>query len=231
MCSHQKILFLFILSSLVLSDVASIQEQLPVQSPAERIMKALSAAYPNRIGQAEFRKLDGDPAGDWAFLIRGKWFYYAEGRILPEERRNHIAEYRPMGFNSNYLVELPPWESTAEQRAARTRNMEESRNRQPQAQPARPSTRRSNYFQEALWNITNRNEAWDQQAQVNFLGREITMHSDISHKMSLISEIIMNESRTNPVVRQWIDSLGTVTGWNWRNVASSGNRSSHSQKP
>ena len=199
---------------------ASIQEQ--PRSQAETIMRTLAAAYPNRIGPVEFRN------GDWAFPIRDSWFYYAEGRILPEERRNHAAEYRPMGLNYNYPIALPSWESSAEQRATRTRNWEEARNRQPQAQPARPSTRRSNYFLEALWNITNHDEAWHQQANVRFLGRTITIHSGLSQIMSRIDETIMNEARTNPEVRQWIDSLGMVTGWNWRSVASSGNRSSHS---
>ena len=38
----------------------------------------------------------------------------------------------------------------------------------------------------------------------------------------------MTEARTNQAVRTWVNSLGTTTGWNWRNVASSGNRSFHS---
>ena len=205
---------------------AAYMEQLAASGQAERIMKTLSAAYPQRIGPAVLRD------GDWAFLVGDKWFYYAEGRILPEDRRNHVDEYRVMGFNSNYQAELPSWESTTGQRAERTRRFEENRNRPPQ--PAAPRTetrqltRRSLYFTEALWNISNRAEAQRQQVEINFLGHRLTVHSGISEKMKQINSIIQNEARTNPMVRQWIDSLGTVTGWNWRNVASSGNRSSHS---
>ena len=206
--------------------LASIQEQPLVISQAELIMKALARAYPDRIGPAQLRD------GDWAFQIRETWFYYAEGRILPERLRHNFAEYRALGFNSNYQVDLPSWESGAEQRATRTRIFEENRSqraegRQPQTQP-RPMTRRPNYFFEGLWNITNRDEAWRQQAQVQFLGRTITVHSGIAGIMSEINVIIMNEARTNPAIRQWVNSLGTITGWNWRNVASSGNRSFHS---
>ena len=46
--------------------------------------------------------------------------------------------------------------------------------------------------------------------------------------MGRIEEIIIAESRTNQTVRQWINSLGSIAAWNWRNVASSGNRSFHS---
>ena len=195
-----------------------------VPSQAEIIMRTLSAAYSDRIGPVEFRN------GDWAFPIGRRWFYYAEGRILPEDRRNRIAEYRALGFNSNYQVELPSWESTAEQRAARTRTFEEGRaNRQPAPRTeARPTVRRPNYFFEALWDIRTRDEAWAQQETVSFLGHRLTIHSGISDIINRLNVIIMNESRTNLSVRQWINSLGTITGWNWRNVASSGNRSFHS---
>ena len=198
---------------------AAFGEQPPVPSQAERIMKTLSAAYPERIGSAVLRD------GDWAFLIGEKWFYYAEGRILPEERRNHFQEYRAMGFNNNYPAELPSWESTAEQRAERTRRYEEDSS--PRT-GARQTVRRPMYFAEALWNISSRTEAREQQVDINFLGRRLTIHSGISQKMRLIGEIILEESGTNPEVRQWINSLGTVAGWNWRNVASSGSRSAHS---
>jgi hypothetical protein len=85
--------------------------QPPASSPAETIMKAISAAYPDRVSPAEYRD------DDWAFSIGEKWFYYAEGRILPQETRDRAAEYRPLWFYSNYPAELPVWESTAAERA------------------------------------------------------------------------------------------------------------------
>ena len=208
-----------------LQEIDSDQEQAPVPGPAETIMKALSAAYPDRIGPAEFRD------EDWAFLIADRWFYYTEGRILPEGLRSQAEEYRAMGFYINYPEELPSWESTAEQRAARTRRMEENRGNPRTESPrteGRQPAKRSLHFFEALWNISNREEASAQQVQIDFLGHSLTIHSGISQKIGLIEEIILSESETNPAVRQWIDSLGTVEGWNWRNVAGSGSRSNHS---
>ena len=48
---------------------------------AEQVMKAYAAAFPDVISRAVYRD------GDWAVLLRGKWFYYAEGRLLPENIR------------------------------------------------------------------------------------------------------------------------------------------------
>ena len=211
-------------------------EQPPVVSPAETVMTALSAAYPEWISHAEFREPPGDlppyveGQGDWAFQIRGRWFYYAEGRILPEELRAQASEYRAMGFNRNYPPELSSWESTVEQRAARTRNMEENRgSRQSATQPTRRNDGISQrFFFEALWNISNRDDAVKQMAEMEFLGQTVKVHSGISNVLRLVEGVILNESKTSPSVRQWIDSLGTVQGWNWRNVANSGSRSFHS---
>jgi len=223
-------------------EATSFEEEPPSQ--AETIMKALSSAYPEWIGTAEFRMLDeeqqmdegglpNEDGGDWAFTVRGKWFYYSGGRILPEELRNKATEYRATGFYRNYPAELPSWESTVEQRAVRTRNMEENRARQSEARPdAQPPRRteasRQRFFYEALWNISNRDEALQQITEIKFLGYTVKVHSGIKSALNLVEETILNESKTNPTVRQWIDSLGTIAAWNWRNVASSGSLSFHS---
>ena len=198
--------------------LASVQEQFPAPSWAETVMRAFAAAYPDRIGPVEYRN------GDWAFLLEGRWFYYAEGRILPEERRNYVSEYRPLiHLSGNYLAELPSWESTAAAREAFTRQMEERRSR-PQTTPPP----RSQYFHETFWNIRTRDQAWAQQVRVYFLGHRLMIHSGISYKVNRIEEIILTASQTNPAVRQWINSLGMVASWGWRDVAGSGHRSSHS---
>ncbi|MCL2092928.1 MAG: M15 family metallopeptidase [Treponema sp.] len=201
-------------------------EEPPAPHPGERIMAVLAEAYPGIIGAPEFRD------GDWAFQIRGRWIFYAEGRFLPEALRGRVAEYRALGFNSNYPLELPSWESGADQRAQRTRSYEESRNRPPQTQPQnqapRVQVRRPNYFYEALWNASTREEASRQMSSFQFLGFSLTMHRDLAPVLRQVEAVILEAARTTPAVQQWINSLGTISGWNWRNVASSGNRSFHS---
>jgi len=258
--NKKKILFFVILSALAIFaavcvtlipayfkdvpeelDTLPSEEEPPSPSQAETIMKALSDAYPEWISPAEFRKLNevqqqngdqqlNEDEGDWAFQIRGRWFYYAEGRILPEELMGRSDEYRATGFYRNYPAELPDWETTAEQRAARTRNMEENRGpRQPGAQPnQRTESIRQRFFYEALWNISSRDEALEQITEMEFLGYTVKVHSGIKSKLNLVEETILNESKTNPAIQQWIDSLGTIAAWNWRNVANSGTRSFHS---
>ena len=69
-------------------------------SRAEQVMEALAAAYPDRVGQAELRN------GDWAVPVYGEWFYYAEGRLLPEKLRSNFADYASQPFYQ-YPQNLP----------------------------------------------------------------------------------------------------------------------------
>jgi hypothetical protein len=85
-----------------------------VPSRAEQVMKAFSAAYPDRIGRAEFR------SGDWAVRVYGEWYYYAEGRLLPEELRTRVSEYDPQPFYQ-YPAELPPWKEPTGEESERMR--------------------------------------------------------------------------------------------------------------
>jgi len=192
----------------------------PEISSAERIMTALAAAYPNRISPAEYRD------GDWAFLLDGRWFFYAERRILPEELLYRINAYTPMRFNQNYLENLPPWEEVQAAWVERTRRQEEAR--ASGQLPVRDGRPRPQHFLEALWESPNRNEALSQQVTVEFLGFGLRIHSGIAGKIKRVEEIILTEAQTNPELRQWIASLGSIAGWNWRNIGGSQNRSLHS---
>ena len=50
------------------------ETELPEPTRAERVMRALIQAYPDRIEKIEFRN------DDWALLMRDTWYYFAAGR-------------------------------------------------------------------------------------------------------------------------------------------------------
>ena len=54
------------------------------------------------------------------------------------------------------------------------------------------------------------------------------IHSDIVEVLSLVEERIITAAEVDPHVRSWIDNIGTMHGWSWRNVAGSQSRSYHS---
>jgi hypothetical protein len=181
-------------------------------SRGETVMKALSAAHPKRIGTAEFRN------GDWAVPVRGEWFYYAEGRFLPENLRSAAGEYDRLPFY-NYPEELPPWKPPTEEESTRYR---ESGN----ARQSRPS-KRSTYFFDAVWNVRTRAEAWEQVKTIRFLGKETLVHHAILEELALVEQKINRLAQTDSAVRNWLQSIDTVSAWNWRNIADTQARSNH----
>jgi hypothetical protein len=175
-------------------------------------MKALAQAYPDRVGGAEFRD------GDWAVPIRGIWYYYAEGRLLPQDLRSAAAEYDPQPFYI-YSADLPPWRDPTEEEAERIRTQARRRLQHP--------PKRSQHFHDALWRASSRDESWDRAKTLRFLGRQVTVHYSILEELALVEERILEESKTNAQVRQWINSLDVLDGWNWRSIADTQSRSFH----
>jgi hypothetical protein len=178
----------------------------------EAVMKALSAAHPKRIGPAQFRD------GDWAVPVRGEWFYYADGRFLPEPLRASFSEYDRLPFY-NYPKELPPWRPPSEEESARLRESGAAR----QSKPAKRST----YFFDAVWNVRTRAEAWEQVKTIRFLGKETLAHHAILEELAMVEQKINRLAKTDRAVRDWLQSIATISAWNWRNIADIQSRSNH----
>ncbi|GHU66354.1 hypothetical protein FACS189447_07020 [Spirochaetia bacterium] len=194
-------------------EAAPERSQEPEISRAEQVMRALSTAYPDRTGPAEFR------SNDWAIQVYGEWFYYADGRLLPENLRAKAAEYDPQPFY-NYVAELPPWNPPGPEESQRMKEMMARRSQHP--------AKRSQQFYDALWRAHNRDESWDRVKQIRFLGLSVVVHYSILEELSLVEERILREAKTNVEVKQWISGLKSIDGWNWRNIAATASRSYHS---
>jgi hypothetical protein len=199
--------------------------ELPAQAEdfrrGEQVMKALAAAYPDRIGEVLFRD------GDWAVRLkvfgapeepREKWYYYAGGRLLPEELREKAAEYDPQPFY-NYPPSLPPWKEPSPGDADRLRAQASRRRQNP--------PRRSQHFYDDLWRAHSRGESWDRVKSMRFLGHSVLVHYSILEDLALVEERILAEAASNPQIKQWINGLDSMDGWNWRSIAETQSRSFH----
>ncbi|MDR0290203.1 MAG: M15 family metallopeptidase [Treponema sp.] len=180
---------------------------------AQLIMETLAAAYPDRIERAEFHN------GDWTVLMGGTRYYFAEGRLLPEELRDKAADYSPQPFY-NYIEDLPAWRTPSAEEAERYRSMGENRSRNP--------IRRSPLFFDALWQANTRAESERRTKPLAFLGSSVRVHEGIHEKLKLVEERILAAARSDSQVRSWISGINTVQGWNWRSVADIPSRSYHS---
>jgi hypothetical protein len=179
---------------------------------AEQVMKALLTAYPRQIERVEFRN------GDWALLLRGSWFYYAGGRILPENLLGSAANINPQPFY-NYQKELPAWKPPSAEEAARYREMANNRNQNP--------LRRSPHFFDTLWRINSRGEADQRVKTIRFLGKSVNVHYLIMENLALVEEKILAAAKADPQIQAWVNGINTLEGWTWRDIAQTQSRSFH----
>jgi len=182
------------------------------ENRGEQVLRSLASAYPDRVSAVEYYD------GDWTILVYGERFYYAGGRFLTASLRDEVNQYAPMPFYF-YQAELPPWVEPTPEESARLREQTRARNTN--------QLKRSSHFTDTLWRSRNRDEAWEHIKQIRFLGVQVQVHYSILVQLSLVEEQILKASKTNSAVRQWINNLGSAEGWEWRNIASSQNRSYH----
>ncbi|GHU01410.1 hypothetical protein FACS1894147_01190 [Spirochaetia bacterium] len=182
-----------------------------VSRTGELVMKALSASY-EQVGPVEFRD------GDWAVPVYGVYYYWAEGRLLPADLRSRYSEYDLVDFE-RYPAELPPWRTPGTAEADRFRAIAKDRQTNP---PNRPP-----HFFDALYRARSNAESWDRVKQIYFLSRRVTVHSEIAGKLALVEERILREAKTNTALKQWVSSIKSAEGWNWRTVAATQSRSHH----
>jgi hypothetical protein len=181
-------------------------------SRAERITRALVQAYPGRITQVEFRN------GDWAVLLRGTWFYYAGGRMMPGQFLYRMDNYRPLAFYDSYPRYMPAWTPPTPEQADRFRGASASR---AALLPRAP------YFFDTLYQARSREESSRRVTPINFLGRRVTVHNDIIQELGLVEARIMAAARTDAQVQTWVNEIDRMYGWNWRNVGGTQSRSFH----
>ncbi|MDR0447520.1 MAG: M15 family metallopeptidase [Treponema sp.] len=183
------------------------------QFTPEQMIKAHASAYPGLINRVEYRN------NDWALLLRGKWFYWAEGRLLPEERRKEPESWARQSFYP-YPKELPPWKAPEGEQAERLRSVLSRRRANP--------PKRDPEFYDTLWQAKTRSGAFSNLVQINFLGKKLDVHREIKDRLIKIDALIWGIAKADPAVQDFIDDIGSIGAWNWRNVAATVSRSYHS---
>jgi hypothetical protein len=195
---------------------APIPEPTPLIPPpptrAELVMKAIFEAYREQVDKMEFQN------NDWTIMMRDKWYYYAGGRILPENNLGDAEKYRPYQFYQ-YAEELPPWVERTPQDTERFRNWASNR--------SQTTLQRSGLFWDELWHAATRAETENQLTSITFLGKTTRVHKAIQQKLAVIEERIQAAAKTDNTTQTWINNLGSLEGYGWRNIANTQSRSYH----
>lgn len=174
---------------------------------------ALARAYPGRIQEVAYRE------GDWALMMDGTWFYWAQGRLLPEHLRHQWSDFLEIRFYS--------YQSGPPEKREITPELEE-RLRSRMDSFERDSRIRFNSFLDTLYEISSQPEAELLIEEVEFLGHRTRVHPLLVGPLARVDERIRHVIHIDAETRRFVRDLVQVHGYNWRNIAGTARRSYHS---
>jgi hypothetical protein len=177
---------------------------------------ALAAAYPDRIEEAAV--LDGE----WALRMDDTWYTWADGRLLPEALRDRADEFVSIRF---YRYERGPVQERVVDEelervlATRTR---------AQADGDTDDRLRFNSFLDDLYGVDSARSADILVQRVRFLGMTTRVHPILLEPLAQVERTILALRPHDPEVAEFVNGLGSIHGFNWRNIAGTLRRSYHS---
>ena len=183
------------------------------QTAGKAEMLALARAYPQRIDEVRFRKQD------WAVRIGDTWYYWAHGRLLPEQLRQRWEEYASYRFY-NYSLGLPPLPELDEETKQRLAERLESAVENP--------PRRSEAFLAELYRARTRAQTEARIVGVEVMGFEVRVHEQIAEPLGQVDRELRILAEADPGARRFLEGLRGMAGYNWREIAGTLSRSYHS---
>ena len=181
---------------------------------ARQVLEAYKRSYPDRVSSVSWKN------DDWIIEVGGEVFYWANGRLLPEELRDKWQDFKPYVFYL-YPEEAPDPKSYSPERIAELQKI-------GSAEHQMQGPDHHNGFRSALYGGTKRGEIEQNLVQVRFLGKTISVHRMIQDQVQQIDERIRMLAKSDPEVAQFLKNLGTVGGYNWREIRGTSRISMHS---
>ena len=189
------------------------REKIENSFPPEKIIQAYKKAYPDKIREISYRN------DDWAMKVYDQWYYWAGGRLLPEELVIKKGDYNSHVFN-HYPSELPPFtELPLETKEKLDRLVEERKQMPLQRHPG---------FLNSLWRIYDRETSWARVKTTWFLGFKMQIHRDLLEDLAAVEEEIQRRMLVDSSLTRFVRSLNRIDGYNWRQIAETETLSVHS---
>ncbi|MDR1617898.1 MAG: M15 family metallopeptidase [Treponema sp.] len=197
----------------------------------ETVLRAYRHTYPERVGTVEYKN------GDWTIRAGSETFYWAGGRLLPEELRGEAEKWRPHSFGV-YLAAVPPPAAYSPDYIESLRAMG---NAGAEDRALAPEDRHRG-FEAALYGGSRRAEIEKHLEPVSFLGYRIVAHRDIVEALRRVEAAIRGAAERERAgkspaagsgkdggsLEQFLDDIGQVGAYNWRAIRGSRRMSYHS---
>lgn len=179
----------------------------------EKIIQAYKQAYPAKISEITYRN------DDWAMKVYDQWYYWAGGRLLPEELLLQKEKYNRHIFNQ-YPKDLPEFRELPDQMKRKLDSIVKERKVNPMVRHAG--------FLDSLWRIYDRDTSWARVKTTYFLGFKLQIHRDLLEDLADVEEEIQRRMLVDSGLRDFVQTLNRIDGYNWRRIAETETLSTHS---
>lgn len=181
---------------------------------ARMVLEAFRRAYPQRIEAVEW--VDGD----WTVAVGGERFFWAHGRLLPPAERDSWGSYKPYVFYA-YPASSPDPSSYSEQKIAELR-------RQGEAEVRKNGVDHHPGFRAALYGGGSRADVEASLDRATLFGTRVSVHADIREAVERVDAAVRAEAARDPDLAAFLKTLGSIGGYNWREIRGTTRRSFHS---
>ena len=144
-------------------------------------------------------------------------FYWAGGRMLPEEELSRSGEWWSLLYGYDAEIRDPSTLTQEEVEEMKTFGSEESQ-RETAGSPM--------FFFDFLYDCTSRSEIERHIVQTTFLGKRTKIHERIVGPLSRVEQKILG-IKDDPDVKKFIDTLATADAYFWRTIANTPRKSFH----
>jgi hypothetical protein len=175
-------------------------------------LNAYRDAFPGRVEAVEFRD------GDWAIRVDGIWFYWANGRLLPEKVRAYWEEWAPVRlyrYTTGPYVVPPVSPAAAEVLPGWI-------DRDPAVVP-----RRHNGFYGVLYDALSPRQARATSEVVDLFGFRVRVHRLLAAPLGRVDREVRALAAKDPAVATFLRRIAHIDGQHWREVAGTRNLSMH----
>lgn len=220
---HAAALFI----SLIIISSVNAQSQHLVQNPGAdyqivsepALLKAFKNAYPN----VTFSSVWISSLSDWRITMnyegRTITLYWCGSRLLPEDRLANKDKYDPLLYDYPYAIPDPAdfTDEDVQQILAETST---------EVRTASYGT--GTFFYDFIYDTKTRGSADKHIVKATFLGKSVNIHEKLRIPLMAVEGEIKRLANSDSEVNTWMNNLERCDGFNWREIADSGNRSVHS---
>lgn len=161
----------------------------------------------------------------WSILItahdKTTLLYWKEGILLPSSLLDSYLDFDPI-FTYTYADSVRDPKTFTAAEIENLRTMVDSRLK------GSIKKKSSDFLLNALYNGESEDSILTRIVPFVFLGKKIIIHEDLLPALKRVQTRLNNEAKTDEQIKTFLESLGNMSGYNWRDIRDISSRSTHS---